>query len=388
MRKSLIIPIVLFSGFYLLFTGGCKSKKETVQQYPAFKVLDIKGTRVPVFLEMVGQAEGIPTVEIRARVEGYLENWSFQEGSIVKKGQLLFTIEKNQYINSVDYAKATLENAEATWEYSRLNVARLKPLVSTSAISQNDYDVAVTQEKQAKAAVESARANLDQAKLNLSYTTMTSPINGYIGEVNVRPGNLVGRGESTLLATVSAVDPIYVTFQMNETNYLQIARWMEEHSAEIKARNENPIQVFLTLSDKKPYSLTGRVDFIDRNIDPSTGAIQLRAVFPNPAQLIKPGNFALVQLILNEMDDAVVIPQSAIQQIQNKNFVFQVGDSGNVNRVPVSVGQHIRNNVVITVGFKPGNRIMLEGFQKFQEGMKITPVPVTDSIKVSQHPQN
>lgn len=388
MKKILDILFIILAGSFLLTAPGCKSGKGHLAQSPSLKVLDIKEVRVPVYLQMVGQAEGIPTVEIRARVEGYLQNWSFREGSMVKKGQVLFLIEKSQYVNSVDYAKATLDNMEASWEYAKLNVARLKPLVATNAISQNDYDVAVTQEKQAKAAAESARANLDQARLNLSYTTMVSPIDGCIGKVNVRPGNLVGRGESTLLATVSAVDPIYVNFQMNETNYLGLARWIAEHEEELKSQNERPVQVLLTLSDKQPYPLPGTVDFIDRNIDPSTGAIALRAVFPNPKKLIKPGNFATVQLIVNEKDDAIIIPQGAIQQIQNKYFAFRVNDSNKVHRIPVTTGQHIGNKVLITDGLKAGDRILLEGFQKFQEGMKITPVPMTDSIQVSQHPYN
>jgi membrane fusion protein (multidrug efflux system) len=196
----------------------------------------------------------------------------------------------------------------------------------------------------------------------------------------------VGRGESTLLATVSAVDPIYVNFQMNETNYLGLARWIAEHEEELKSQNERPVQVLLTLSDKQPYPLPGTVDFIDRNIDPSTGAIALRAVFPNPKKLIKPGNFATVQLIVNEKDDAIIIPQGAIQQIQNKYFAFRVNDSNKVHRIPVTTGQHIGNKVLITDGLKAGDRILLEGFQKFQEGMKITPVPMTDSTQVSQHP--
>ena len=178
---------------------------------------------------MVGQAEGIPTVEIRARVEGYLKNWSFEEGSIVKKGQLIFTIEQDNYINNVAFAQADLASATAAWEKAKLDVARLKPLVATKAISQNDFDVAVTTEKQTHAAVQSAEANLAQAKLNLSYTTMYSPITGYIGAVQVRPGNLVGRGESTLLATVSAVDPMYINTQMNETDYLKIMKFYEAH---------------------------------------------------------------------------------------------------------------------------------------------------------------
>jgi len=315
-------------------------------------------------------------------VEGYLENWSFQEGSIVRKGQVLFTIEKDQYINNVNFSQADLANKEAAWEYSKLNVERLRPLVATSAISQNDFDVAVTQEKQAKAAVESAKADLRQSNLNLSYTTIISPITGYIGAVDVRPGNLVGRGESTLLATVSAVDPIYINFQMNETDYLRIVRWIAENEQVIEKRGEAPIKVYLTLSDNKEYSLAGEVDFIGRTIDPATGAIAMRAVFSNPKGIIKPGTFARVKLILNEKEDAVVIPQSTIQQIQDKYFVFILDTANKVTRVPVILGQYIGNTVVVSKGLDPGARILLEGYQKIREGMPVTPVEVKDTLTV------
>ncbi|MBC8314705.1 MAG: efflux RND transporter periplasmic adaptor subunit [Bacteroidetes bacterium] len=355
---------------------------------PELKVMKITGTRVPLSINMVGQAEGIPTVEIRARVEGYLENWSFKEGSIIQKGQVLFTIEKAEYVNNVDYAVADLANKEATWEYAKLNVSRLRPLVNTNAISQNDFDIASTEEKQAKAAVASAKASLQQAKLNLSYTTLTSPITGYIGAVEVRPGNLVGRGESTLLATVSAVNPIYVNFQMNETSYLSIMRWAMEHKDKMKNRmplkDNNTLPVYMTLSDKKTYPYSGTIDFIGREIDPGTGTIALRAEFPNEDGLIKPGTFSEVTLILGETDDGIVIPQSSLQPIQNKDFVFILDSADKVARLPVIAGQHIGNMIVILNGLEIGDRILLEGYQKIQDGMKVTPIMVKDTLSVPQ----
>jgi len=385
MKKiSHLLILSLFIGFIWIFASGCKSGKQESKQPPALHVLELKGTKIPVFIQMVGQAEGIPTIEIRARVEGYLENWTFKEGSIVRKGQVLFTIEKDEYNNNVDYAIATLDNQEASWEYAKLNVARLKPLVATNAISQNDYDVAVTQEKQAKAACESARADLAQAKLNLSYTTMTSPITGYIGAVDVRPGNLVGRGESTLLSTVSAVDPMYVNFQMNETDFLHIMRWIilrKSGDTTVESIKESSsLPVYLTLSDGQPYGHPGTIDFVGRNIDPSTGTIALRAVFPNKDGLIKPGSFANITLVLGSRDNGIVIPQSSLQQIQDKYFVFLIDSLNKVRRVPVDLGQHIQNAVVVANGLKSGDRILLEGFQKIREGMPLTPIIVPDTI--------
>lgn len=382
-KISIFVAAILVTG---TFFTACKSKEHKDTAPPAFKVMEIKGTKVPVYLQMVGQATGIPTVEIRARVAGYLKNWTFQEGSIVHKGQPLFTIEQDEYINNVKFAEADLENKIAAWEKAKLDVARLKPLLSTNAISQNDYDKAVTTEQQDRALVASSRANLAQAKLNLSYTTMEAPINGYIGACNVRPGNLVGKGESTLLTTISAVDPIYVNFQMNENDYLKIMRFAEKHKEDLKSKS-NILKVYLTLSDNVLYEHIGTLDFIDREINPQTGTIAVRAVFPNPDGLIKPGNFANVNLVLYEEENGIVIPQSAVTQIQGKNFAFFVNQDNSVTRIPVILGRSTGNLYIVNNGLKPGDRIMLEGFQKFLEGMKIQPVIVPDTLKVSQTPQ-
>jgi membrane fusion protein (multidrug efflux system) len=385
--------LILFGLLFIFMSGiflypGCKSKTEQPQTPPGLKVMTITGTRVPLSMNMVGIAEGIPTVEIRARVEGYLENWSFKEGSIVQKGQVLFTIEKAEYINNLEYAKADLANKEATWEYTQLNVARLKPLVAANAISQNDYDVAVTEEKQAKAAVASAKADLQQAELNLSYTTMTSPITGYIGAAQVRPGNLVGRGESTLLATVSAMDPIYVNFQMNETSYISIMSWIIDNKDKLKNskkfNDENSVPVYLLLSNNQTYPFAGTIDFIGREIDPATGTIALRAKFQNKDGLIKPGSYSEVTLILGESENGILIPQASVQPIQDKDFVFIIDSANKIKRLPIYTGQHIENMVVVMKGLEIGDRILLEGYQKIQEGMEITPIPVKDTLKVPE----
>ena len=373
----------------ILLTGGiiltsCKEKKEEAKSAPELKVMELKSKKVPVYLQMVGQADGIPTVEIRARVAGYLRTWDFREGSIVKKGQVLFTIEPDEYINAVASAKADLEMKTAAWELAKLDVQRLKPLVATKAISQNDYDKAVTTEQEDRAAVANAKANLNQAQLNLSYTTMESPITGAIGACNVNPGNLVGKGEATLLTTVSAVDPMYVNFQMNESDYLRIMRYLEDHP-EYRESDLN-LTIYLTLSDKQDYKMPGKIDFIDRAVNTSTGTIAMRGVFPNPDGLIKPGNFATVNLILMEREDGIVIPQSATTQIQGKMFAFLLNDSNKVNRVPVILGRAIGGNFIVNNGLKPGDKILLEGFQKFKEGMLIKPVVVQDTISVPARP--
>jgi len=371
---------------YAMLSTACKTNEKQEVKPPSLKVMEIKGTKVPAYLEMVGQAVGIPTVEIRARVAGYLQNWSFTEGSVIQKGQPLFTIEEASYRNTLKFNEADVENKTASWEKAKLDVARLKPLLSTNAISQNDFDKAVTTELQCRAGVASSKADLDQAKLNLSYCSMTSPITGYIGACSVQPGNLVGKTESTLLATVSAIDPIYVNFQLNENDYLRIMQYYDLHKAEFKDRKD-ALKVFLTLSDKSRYKYAGKIDFIDRAINPQTGTLAMRAAVANPDGLIKPGTFTQIVMVLMEQADGIVIPQGATTMIQGKNFAFKLDKDNKVNRVPVLLGRNIGPYVVVNGGLHITDRILLEGFQKFQEGMTVVPLISKDTISVSQEPE-
>jgi membrane fusion protein (multidrug efflux system) len=366
----------------IAMTTSCGSSKSKKEEIPQLKVLELKGVKVPIFLEMVGQAEAIPTVAITARAQGFLEKIAFTEGTIVKKGQLLFTIEPDQYNNNLDLQKAMLDNAEASWEKAKLDVERLKPLLPTQAISQNDYDKAVTNEKECRANVASNKAQLETAKLNLSYTKIYTPITGYIGKASYQPGNLVGQtGGNNVLATVSALDPIYFNFQMHENDYLWITKYLVKHKEDMKAELKEALNVFLFLSDKQQYENSGKLDFIDRDISTQTGTIAMRASFPNSEGVVKPGSFGTVRMILSEKEDAILIPQSALSQIQDKFFVFKLGAENKVNRIAVTIGRRIDNRVVIYSGLKVGDKILTEGFQMFEEGMQINPIVVKDTIK-------
>jgi membrane fusion protein (multidrug efflux system) len=214
---------------------------------------------------------------------------------------------------------------------------------------------------------------------------MTSPITGYIGACNVRPGNLVGKGESTLLATVSAVDPMYVNFQMNETDYLRIMKYYDTHKDEFKDKKD-ALKVYLTLSDKSLYKFPGKIDFMDREINPQTGTLAMRAEVPNKEGLIKPGTFTIVYLVLKEQENGILIPQGATTMIQGKNFAFLLDKDNKVNRISVDLGRNIGPYVVVNAGLKSSDKILLEGFQKFQEGMLVTPIIVKDTLSVSQTP--
>jgi membrane fusion protein (multidrug efflux system) len=209
---------------------------------------------------------------------------------------------------------------------------------------------------------------------------MTSPITGYIGACNINPGNLVGKGEPTLLTTVSAVDPIYVNFQVNENDYLRIVRYITEQKATME-NAENVFKVLITLSDKSTYPFPGKIDFIDREVNPATGTIAVRAVFSNPKGIIKPGNFANVNLVLMESSDGILIPQSTLVEIQGKYFVYLVDKENKCTRCPVVPARSLGQKVMIYKGLKTGDRILMEGFQKFKEGMVINPVITQDTLK-------
>jgi len=365
----------------ILISYGCGNKKKTESEVPQLKVLELNAVKSPVFLEMVGIAEGIPTIQLNARVEGFLESFNFIEGTLVQKGQLLFTIEQDNYINNVNNSKALLDHNQAAWEQSVLVVNRLTPLLPTAAISQNDFDVAVSNEKQSKASVESAQAQLDQAKLNLSYTKVYSPITGIIGKTMVRPGNLVGPSINPLLATVSAVDPIYFNFQMNESDYLMIVKYLINTNEREQEDLKKNIKVHLFLADGFSYPIDGTMDFMDRSINTETGTIAVRALFPNKNYLIKPGSYGTIRLILKEVDNAIFIPQGALNQIQDKFFAYKLNNINNtVNRVSIKVGRRIDNRIMVISGLNPGDKILLEGFQKFEEGMKINPQVIKDTL--------
>jgi membrane fusion protein (multidrug efflux system) len=327
---------------------------------------------VPVSMELVGQAVGFQDVEIRARVEGFLETMAFSEGSLVRKGQLLYRIDPKPLQAAVANAKANVATWQARLEKAKNDVARLTPLAAQQAVSQQELDNAVAQKDAAVAQVDAQKAALEKAEFDLGYTTITAPIDGLIGTTKVKAGNLVGRGESTLLVTISQIDPIFFRVGIAEAEYLKVARRAQEQKQSGAARGE-PVPIQLILADGSVHPHTGRLDAVERNVDTLTGTIALQIKFDNPERLVRPGQFGRVKFDIDTRKGALLIPQRAVQELQNLYSVAVVGADNKVTFRNVKVGPREGSLWVIEEGLKPGERVVVEGLQKIRDGMVVAP---------------
>lgn len=399
---------------------GDTSAKAAPPPPPEVVIAEVVQRAVSIERDFTARTEAVPTVEIRARVPGVLEEVLFKEGTEIRQGQTLFVIQRDEYraaletaraqlakaqadltrardASVIDRARAQLAQRQADLEKARQDVARYRPLAEARAIPQQDLDTSVAQEKVAvagvdvsvamlrdteliqrtqiqlaEAAVEAGKAAVIQADLNLGYTTIQSPINGIIGKVMVDRGNLVGKSEPTLLATVSMVDPIYVDFPVAEADYLRLAARMRLDS-QGRAQGPRPaLELFLT--DDRPFPHKGHVAFVDRAVDARTGTIGVRAEFPNPDRLIRPGQFARVRGVIEQRAGAVLVPQLAVQEQQGAKTVLVVEGGDKVALRPVKVDERIGDFYIVRDGLKPGERVVVEGLQRVRPGMQVKPV--------------
>jgi membrane fusion protein (multidrug efflux system) len=325
---------------------------------------------VPVYLELVGQAAGFQDVDIRARVEGFLETVDFREGSFVKQGDLLYTIDRKPLEAILAAAKADQATAEARLSKANNDVARYTPLVARQAVSKQELDDALAEQDASRSQLEAAKAAVEKATLDLSYTRIVSPISGLIGTTQVKAGNLVGRGESTLLATVSQIDPMLFRVGVTEADYLRVARAAQAAGGAGRAPQTRE-GIELTLADGTRYPQTGRVNTVERAVDPTTGTLGLELIFPNPQEILRPGQYGRVRILLETKPGALLIPQRAVQELQNLYNVAVVDDAGTVAFRSVKVGQRVESLWVIEDGLKPGERVVVEGLQRIQDGMTV-----------------
>lgn len=334
---------------------------------------------VPVYLELVGQAMGSQDVEIRARVEGFLESVSFREGSIVKQGDLLYEIDRKPLEALLAAARADQATAQARLEKANNDVARYTPLVAKQAVSQQELDNAVADQDAFRSQLEAAKAAVEKAELDLSYTRITSPVTGLIGTTNVKAGNLVGRGESTLLTTISQIDPMLIRVGVTEADYLRVARRGLNRTGD--APRAEGIQ--LTLADGTVYPDTGRVTAVERAVDATTGTLGLEISYPNTGMLLRPGQYGKVRVQLDTKVGAVLVPQRAVQELQSLYSVVVVGADNKAAFRSVKVGQRVDALWVIEDGLKPGERVVVEGLQRVQDGMTVTakPMPAAGEAK-------
>jgi membrane fusion protein (multidrug efflux system) len=354
-----------------LFTASCKSEEAQVAAAPPeVLVANIEHRDVPVTIELVGQAKGAQDVEIRARVEGFVDSVAFQEGTLVRKGQLLYRIDPKPFEATLANAKADLATWQARWAKTENDVKRLEPLAAKQAVSQQELDDAVASREAAQAQVDAQNASVEKARLDLGYTTVTSPIDGLVGTTLVRAGALVGRGESTLLTTVSQVDPILFTAGISEAEYLRLARRADELRRE---RGGQAVPVDLLLADGTIHPQKGRLDAIERAVDTTTGTLSLQFRFSNPDGLIRPGQYGRVRFVLETKKDALLVPQRSVQELQNLYNVFVVGPDNKLAVKTVTVGPRVGSLWVIEKGLDPGDRVVVEGAQRLRPGTVVTP---------------
>ena len=361
-------PPILVACFLLAVGVACSKKTEAPPPPPPeVQVAEVVQKDVPIYVELVGSTLGSEDVEIRARVEGYLVAIDFREGSFVRKGQPLYKIDPEPFRVAVDEAKASLATAQARLEKTNNDVARYTPLAQKQAVSQQELDNALSAQQAAKAQVDAQKAAVAQAQLNLGYTNITSPVDGIIGTTQKNVGSLVGRGESTLLNTVSQINPILFRCSIAEGEYLRLARRSEASSKP----GQKQANVELILADGTIFPHKGRLDAIERAVDTTTGTLMGQFLFPNPEQLLRPGLYGKARFVTDVKDDALLVPQLAVQEIQGLYSVMVVKPDATVEQRMVKVGDRVGNLWIINLGIKPGEKVIVEGLQKVQSGVKV-----------------
>jgi membrane fusion protein (multidrug efflux system) len=354
-----------------LIAFGCSKPPPPAAQPPNVEVAEVIKRDVPIFVEAIGQTRGAEEVEVRARVQGFLESLAFEEGSAVRKGKLLYTIDPREYEAALLQAKGRVAQAQADLARYEQDVARYQPLVEQNALPKQNLDTAVAQANAGRANVEAAQAAVTQAQLNLSYTKIYAPTDGIIGKTEVNVGNLVGQGQNTLLTHISQVETIHVRFTLPERDYLYYARRRQERRGNVAPGASLPFE--LVLADGSVNPDKGRLVFVDRNVDPVTGTILLEAAFPNPGAIVRPGQFARVRAAVDLKKGAILVPQRAVTELQGIYNVAVVGSGDTVEIRMVTPAERIGTLWVIDAGLKAGDRIVVEGLQKVRAGMKVKP---------------
>jgi membrane fusion protein, multidrug efflux system len=350
---------------------GCQGEKSG-DKGPAITevtAIVVEQKNTPVTFEYVAQTESSHLVQIRARVDGFLDRVAYSEGSIVKKGQILFKIDPKPFEANLEEAKAVLVEQEASWLNAKTNLERIKPLSIKNAVSKKDLDDAIGLERSTAGAFLAAKAKVRQAELNLGYCTIYSPIDGISSWAKKQEGSYISAGEDSLLTTVSQLDPIWVTFSISENEYLNLVDREKEGSMIVPAYNR--MSVNLALSNGKKYPGKGRLIFTEPSFSQETGTFLARAEFPNPAGLLKPGQF--VKLLLGGVirPKAVVVPRTALNQGAKGYFVWVIKPDMSVEYRDVDEGEWVGECQFILKGLKPGEQIVLGGGLKLSSGMKV-----------------
>ena len=384
MRSISCLKSVGAALIFVSLLSACGDKATPPAQLPEAAYVTIAPEKRAVENELPGRLESYRTAEVRARVPGIVLKRTFEEGAFVKQGQVLFKIDPRSYQASVQNAKAALSRAEANKVQADLKLKRYKPLVEINAISKQEYDDAIAAAKQASADVEAAKATLVNNKLNLEYATVTAPISGRIGRAMVTEGALVGQNEATLLATIQQINPIYLNLTQSSAELLKLRQMMQ--SGALKDAEKSGLKVTMVMEDGSIYPHTGKLLFSDISVDPTTGELALRALFPNPDNMLLPGMFVRARLEQAVNENAITVPQQAVQHTNDGSQVIVINQENKAEIRQVKTTTAIGNRWLVTEGLQPGDRVIVEGLQKVRPGSPVNPVEWVDPMAPAKAP--
>jgi membrane fusion protein (multidrug efflux system) len=364
------------------FIAGCGKKEEAAPPPPEVKVVQAVERDVPISKEWVGQTIGALDIEIRARVTGWLQGMHFQEGTEIKEGALLYTIDQSELLQQVAEAKGRLAQARTLMNQANSDVERYRPLAEAGAVSKRDLDRALAEYGSRQGEVDAAQAALNVAEINLGYATIKAPISGLIGISSARVGDFVGRPPNpVILNTISKIDSIHVRFSITEQEYLDLARRFQERNT--KAGRAKKTEFRMVLADGSVFPSPGIVIFAQRQIDAATGTLLLEASFPNPGKVLRPGQFARLRAVFEERKGAVVVPIRAVTELQGQSVVYAVGSDGKAQFRRVQIGPKVGNVQVVEQGVTAGEKIIVEGIQRVRPDMpvaaEVIPFPADSS---------
>ena len=377
-KISHIPPWLLIIVAGCVVVSGCKKPKPPPPPPPVVQVMSVTPQQIPIYKEWIGTLEGYVTAQIRAQVVGYLRAQDYTEGSAVHKGDLLFEIDPRPVEAALGQTKSKLAQDQAQESRTRWDVERYAPLAKQNAISQQEYNDAVQSNLAAQAQVKADEASVQAAELNLEFTKITAPIDGLAGIAQAQIGDLVGPNGAAL-TTLSKIDPIKVYFTASEQAYLAYRR--QYTNVNERVAHEQELELQLILADGSTYSRPGKFSFAGREVNPTTGTIQLVGLFPNPDFTLRPGQFARVRARTQFKPDAIVVPQRAVSELQGTYQVAVVDEQSKVHLQSVTPGEQIGSDWVIDKGLRPGQRIVVEGTNKVKEGLIVQAEPFPEESR-------
>ena len=361
----------LFLSCGLITLAACGGKEQAAAPPPPeVGVVEVKPQTVPLTRDFVGRLSPYRSADVRARVAGVLQRRTYEEGSDVREGQVLFEIDPAPLQASLGVAQGQLAQAEATYANARTSAGRARQLAPQKFVSQSDLDNALAAERSAGAAVEAARANVRNAQIDLGYAKVSAPIAGRAGKQRVTEGALVGQGEATLLTTVDQLDPLYANFSIGSNELAQLRA-----AANVSLVGAGKASVQVVLPGDRVHEQPGTLDFSDTTVDPQTGAVAMRAQVPNPGYVLFPGSFVTLKVNLGELHDVFLVPQEAVLRDANGAFARIVGADGNVERRNLATGGTRDNQWIVTAGLEAGDQVIVSGVQKVKEGAPATAKP-------------